>query len=233
MEGNIHAGTSTFEIEVPYKIIETGEKGEAKPLIVYLHGYNQNIEYFEKKVTSLKKIKAYHLFIQGPYPIYDSSRRREVSKWGRAWYLYDGNQPQFIRSMEHASSFIDGILNKLKPEINSTRCCIFGYSMGGYLGGYFAFSRPETISELIVAGGRIKAESFEGQRERAKHIHILAVHGREDTSVYPQPQINSIELLQSEGFKATYTLVDSEHKLTDAYIRESKMWLLKLGYVEM
>ncbi|MDZ7756039.1 hypothetical protein [Rhodohalobacter sp.] len=174
----LRSSTATYPIEVPFRLIETGERSEEKPLILYLHGFNQNMDYFEKKMEPLLQLNAYHLFIQGPYPIYDTTRKKDLSKWGRAWYLYDGGQEQFIHSLEKASGFIQGILDDLKADISYSRLCVFGYSMGGYLGGYFALSRPSYVQDLIVAGGRIKTEVFDGKREKADHINILALHGR-------------------------------------------------------
>lgn len=231
MRNVLISGNTPFKIDVPYKLIETGEK-VPKPLIVYLHGYNQNIEYFEKKVEKLLDVKAYHLFIQGPYPIYDTSGKRNVPKWGRAWYLYDGNQEQFIKSMEEASEFIQEIIDSFVNEIDISRLCVFGYSMGGYLGGYFAFSRWKHVNDLIAIGGRIKTESFEGKRDQAKHLNILALHGKKDTSVYPDPQKEGIELLQEEGFNATFKLLNAGHELAPVYIDEATKWLLSMGYVD-
>ena len=225
------SGKTSFKTEVPYKLIETGEKGE-KPLILYLHGYNQNIQFLEKKMESMLSIRAYHLFIQGPYPIYDTSGKVNVSRWGRAWYLYDGNQGQFIKSMEISSEFIQEIVDGLIDLIDISRLCVFGYSMGGYLGGYFALSRWKHVNELIVVGGRIKTEAFEGKRGLAKHINILALHGKNDDSVLPGPQKKCVELLKEEGFNATFTLVDAGHKLEKIFVEESKSWLKELSYVE-
>jgi predicted esterase len=222
---------ASFNIEVPYRLIETGGKGK-KPLIVYLHGYNQNIGYFEKKAESMLALRAYHLFIQAPYPIYDTSRKLKVSQWGRAWYLYDGTQQQFIKSMEKASRFIQEIIDEVKKKIETSRLCMFGYSMGAYLGGYFALSRWKLVDELIVIGGRIKTEAFEGKREQASHIRILALHGKDDESVYPEPQQQCVELLKREGFNAEFKLVDAGHKIEPIFIQESKAWLKEAGYVE-
>ncbi|MCP9292520.1 alpha/beta hydrolase [Gracilimonas sediminicola] len=222
---------ASFNLDVPYKLIETGDSGK-KPLIVYLHGYNQNIEYFEKKTAPLLELEAFHLFIQAPYPIYDTSRKLKVSQWGRAWYLYDGSQQQFLQSMENASRFILEIIEDVKEKIEISRICLFGYSMGGYLGGYFALSRWKHVNDLIVIGGRIKTEAFDGKREQARHIRILALHGKDDDSVYPEPQQECVELLKSEGFNAEFKLVEAGHKLEPIFIVESKDWLKESGYVE-
>jgi len=125
------SGKRSFNIEVPYKLIDVGEVKE-KPVIVYLHGFKQNIEQFEKLVDDLLSVEAYHLFVQGPYPIYDRSREKEVKDWGRAWYLYDGSQDQFVRSLELASEFLQQLIDDILKQISATRLAILGYSMGGY-----------------------------------------------------------------------------------------------------
>lgn len=223
------SGKSSFKIEVPYKLFETGEKG-AKPLIVYLHGYKQNIDSFQKLVKDMMKLEAYHLFIQAPYPIYDESRSKKVKDWGRYWYLYDGEQEQFVRSMELSSEFIQEIMDSLIPNLTISRICMFGYSMGGYLAGYFMFSRWKHVNESIIIGARIKTEVFEGKLEQAKHLNILALHGDKDVSVFPEPQKKEVEKLESLGFNASFVTVNTEHRLADQHIKEAKSWLRKLDY---
>ena len=159
MEDVLLSGKTSFKIEVPYKLIEVGSK-KKKPLIVYLHGYRQNITRFQEKVSKMLNVEAYHLFIQGPYPIYDESRKRKVEDWGRAWYLYDGEQDQFIRSLELSSEFVQEVTEGLLKHIDVSRLAVIGYSMGGYLAGYFALSRWKHVNELVVIGGRIKTEVF-------------------------------------------------------------------------
>ncbi len=225
----LSSGKTSFKIEVPYKLIESGDSGN-KPLIIYLHGYNQNIAYLEKKITLLLNVKAYHLLLQAPYPIF--SRKRSVSEWGSAWYLYDGDQEQFLKSMELASEFIQEVVDGLLEVIDANRICVIGYSMGGYLGGYFAFSRWKHVNDLVVIGGRIKAEAFENKRAQARHLNILALHGKNDTSVYPEPQQKVVKELQKEGFNATFQLTEGNHKLSKAQLEETRKWLLKTGYDE-
>lgn len=229
MQEVLISGKTSFKIEVPYKLIETGEKGP-KPLIVYLHGYKQNLAIFEKLTRLMLNLNAYHLYIQGPYPIYDSSRKKKVSEWGRAWYLYDGNQQQFIKSMEVSSEFVQEIIDSLRGVIEISRLCVFGYSMGAYLGGYFALSRWKHVKDLIVIGGRIKTEAFEDKIKKAKHINILALHGKNDTDVYPEPQQEEIMKLKSNGFNAEFKILDAGHKLTSEFIDESIKWLKERNY---
>lgn len=224
------SGKHSFKTEVPFKIIETGRK-EPKPLILYLHGFNQNIEQFETDCMSLTKgLMAYHLFIQGPYPIYDRSRTKNVSEWGRAWYLYDGNRGQFIKSLEITSQFLQEIVDQLLPHIEVTRMGVVGYSMGGYLAGYFSFTRWKHVDELVGIGCRLKTEVLNGNWNNLGHMHIIAIHGKDDTSVSGENQIREIEALKNHGIDAEIMTLDEGHKLTDSYIEQVLRWFSQKGY---
>ena len=224
------SGKSSFKIEVPYKLIETGIKGK-KPLIVYLHGFKQNIALFEKLTSELKTVEAYHLFIQAPYPVFDHTKSRKVEEWGRSWYLYDGEQDQFIKSLELASEFIQEVIDTLLPNLNVSRVCLFGYSMGGYLGGYFAMSRWKHVNEAIIVGARIKTEVFEDKLEQVEHIKFLAIHGEYDSSVLAEPQAKEIKKLIAFGIDAKFALLKEKHKLTRPFLDTAKEWLKSIGYI--
>lgn len=222
------SGSYTFNLEVSYKQIETGTTGK-KPLIVYMHGYKQNIQYFEKKCEALLAFKAHHLFIQAPYPVYDETRNRSVEQWGRAWYLYDGEQGQFIDSMEKTSLNIEKLIKKVKKGTSANHVAVLGYSMGGYLAGYFTLSRPQLVNDLIVVGGRIKIEHF---REKAfKNLRALHLHGKEDQSVASESARESCEKLAEQKADASFLEIDAGHRLTNEYITEIKQWMINKGYI--
>lgn len=223
------SGKASFKLEVPYKLIETGEPGE-KPLIVYLHGFNQNIEKFEELVDEMFSLQAYHLFIQGPYPIYDRKHQKKVKDWGRSWYLYDGEQYQFAKSLELASEFIQEEIEKILNHISVNRVSLLGYSMGGYLAGYFALSRWKLVNDLIVIGARIKTELFENARGRYDHLNVLALHGSKDNSVQSDPQKKCCDQLSQWGANVLFKELEERHVLSSLFLNESKKWLQELGF---
>ena len=226
------SGKTSFKIEVPYKLIETGKKGVKKPLIVYLHGYGDNLKSFEKRIESLFELNAYHLFIQGPYPLYDFSRKKPVSEWGRAWYLYDGKIKQFVKSLELTSEFIQEVVDNLIKFIEVSRMCVIGYSMGGYLAGYFALTRWKHVNDLIVINARIKTEIInQNDWQNLKHLDVLALHGIRDDKVDYKLQQKSIDDLQSNKVSSTIEFLDSDHKLDDIFLMKSKNWLSEKGYM--
>lgn len=229
MKNVLVSGKTSFKIEVPYKLIEVGEPGK-KPLIVYLHGFDQNIEQFQKLVKTMLDLEAFHLFIQGPYPIYDQKREKKVKDWGRSWYLYDGEQDQFIKSLELASEFIQEVTDGILNHISASRLTVIGYSMGGYLAGYFALSRWKHVNELVVIGGRIKTEVFEKRKGNYDHLNVLALHGSKDENVKSTPQKECCEQLAGWGANVTYKELEESHALSSLFLNEAKKWLRSFGY---
>lgn len=226
----IQSGKASFKIEVPYKLLETGAPGLAKPLIVYLHGFNQTEKSFRKDCKELLRADAYHLFIQAPYPIYDRSRSKPVSEWGRAWYLYDGDHDQFIRSMDHASRFIGQLIERTKKTADVTRTALMGYSMGGYLAGYHAIKNPEQLNELVICSARFKTELLEGDYKKIFHLSVLALHGNADKRVESSPQIEEIEGLKEQGIDSTFVAIDGTHKFSRNFTEKILDWFNIKGY---
>lgn len=229
MQEVISSGKATFKLGVAYKLVDTGEAVE-KPLIVYLHGFNQNMEQFRKLMADLQSLEAYHLFIQGPYPIYDRRHRKKVEDWGRAWYLYDGEQEQFVKSLERSSEFIQALIDKLLKNISANRISLVGYSMGGYLAGYYALSRWKYVNDFVIIGGRIKTELFEDRERSFEHMNVLALHGRKDESVKSSPQKKCCKQLSQWGANVTFKELEKSHALSDDYVDETKQWFLSKGF---
>ena len=227
----IFSGIQSFSLDVPIRLYETGEKKRAKPLILYLHGFGDQISSFSDECSDLiDAIEAYHLFIQGPYPLYDRKREKRVEDWGRSWYLYDGRQKQFLESLGKTSEFIRENVENITRNYPVTRCCMIGYSMGGYLGSYFAFMNPEIINELIVAGCRIKSEILDDNIKKIKHIQILALHGTNDKVVDFRSQKEEIRKLSEFGIECDIKLFDLGHTFTDKLKNEIRHWLMSKGY---
>lgn len=225
------SGKTSFKIEVPYQLIETGKKGLKKPLILYLHGFGENIKTFQNRCAPFMDLNAYHLFIQGPYPLYDHSRKRSVPNWGRSWYLYDGNKKQLIKSLELTSEFIQEIVDNLIQFINVSKICVLGYSMGGYQAGHFALTRWKHVHGLVVVGGRIKTEILsETDWDHLKHMEILAIHGGKDEQVDPEGQKKAIDQLKEHGIKSELLILDENHKFSEEMINEIIKWFQSKDY---
>lgn len=229
----LQSGKAEFKLQVPYKVLETGKSNKQKPLIVYLHGYGQTIKTFREDCTELLNVEAFHLFIQAPYPLYDRSRNKKVSEWGRAWYLYDGDQVQFRTSLDHASRFIREIITRVVKVVNADRICLFGFSMGGYLAGYHAIHCSEQLNEVIIYGARFKSELLIGDYQKISHQNILALHGKDDKKVEPGPQQAEILALRRNGVKAAFMEINEAHAISESGIKKILDWLNNKGYTCM
>lgn len=226
----LNSGRTSFKIEVPYRLYQTGKATE-KPMILYLHGYGQDLDTFVSATASMHKLEAYHLYIQAPYPEY--TRLRNGRKWGFSWYLYDDDKDNFIRSLEYTSEFIQGIVDQMAHFVTANNLFIFGYSMGGYLGGYFGLTRWKHTNGMILCGCRIKTEVVTDNWSDREHIKILALHGKSDDQVSAEPQRKEIEFLKKKGLKAEMRLLDEGHSLGQNYIVEAHKWLISMQFKEI
>lgn len=224
------SGKTSFKIEVPYQLAETGPKGP-KPLIVYLHGKGGTIEAFKRATSGLHALSAYHLYIQGPYADKTVTETRE--RIGYAWYLYNHKQGSLVKSLEYTAEFIQEIIDGVRPFLKITRLCLVGYSMGGYQAGYFAFTRWKHTNELIVIGGRVKTELLGTKWAHIGHIKVLGLHGKSDAVVDPARAKEEIDRLAAKGLDASFQAIPGGHDLSAAAIRRSVAWLKKNGYADM
>lgn len=207
---------------------ETGRAVE-KPLIIYLHGFDQNIEIFEKQTEPFHKIEAYHLYIQAPYPNFGNVKPR--GKWGFAWYLYNGKQGSFIKSLEYSSEFIQEVIDSVIPHLKISRICLVSYSMGAYLAGYFSISRWKHVNDLVVIGGRIKTEAFTKKKlAKASHINVIGIHGDKDELISAEKCKAEFIKLKESGFNAIFKKVNGSHKLTNNMCSTAISYLEKSGY---
>lgn len=224
------SGRSSFRVQVPIQLFETGSPGIRKPMLVYLHGYNQTLDTFLNDLEGLQELEAYHLFVEGPWPVIQHRHPKPVSQWGRAWYLYDGEEQQFRESMEATSEFLQKVIDRHLRLVPVERLALIGYSMGGYLAGYFAMTRWKHVNELAMIGARFKTEWLSSEEERLSHMNILALHGENDKQVSANRQKKEIDKLQKLSVSATFKAVPATHEWNPHYVSELLSWFKVIGY---
>lgn len=224
------SGRSSFRVQVPIQLFETGKPGVRKPMLVYLHGYNQTLNGFKESLKELRELEAYHLFVEGPWPVIQRKSGKPVSEWGRAWYLYDGDDQQFRESMEATSEFLQKVIDRHVRLVPVERLALVGYSMGGYLAGYFAMTRWKHVNELAMIGARFKSEWFSPDIHSLSHMNILALHGDRDSRVSPERQKKEMEKLQKHYVSATFKSVPATHSWNSKYVSELLSWFKATGY---
>lgn len=225
------AGKATFKLQVPYKLVRSGEDGP-KPLLVYLHGYGQDLHDFEQQMKPFLELDAYHLFIQGPYPL--KLNPKDLKRSGYSYYIYDEqDESSYIRSIEYTAEFVQEIVDHMLPIIKASRISVLGYSMGAYLAGYWGCTRWKHTNDIIMLNGRLKAELFKlkvEEQEVLRHINIAAFHGKEDTIVEPHKQKEMMDYLVKHHIKAEFHEVEGGHALTETLINATINWMIHLGF---
>ena len=220
------SGQLSFSLKTEYRLFGNDlAKAENDyrliPLYLYLHGYNQNTGLFEQYLPKTMALPGYHLLIEGPYPV--PSQKRSIPEWGRAWYLYDGDQQRFRDSMETTCRFIDQSLQKLEIRKNYSIVPI-GYSMGGYLAGYFWLTRPDKVMGLVSIASRIKSE-WVTNAQSYRNKPVLVLHGSDDEVVSKDRAWASGEKLQQIGIPVTMKEWRGGHKFLAEYDQAICHWM--------
>lgn len=225
------SGKATFKLQVQYKLGQTGDQGK-KPLIVYLHGYGQNVAIMEKKCKVLtSQLDAYHLFIQAPYPIKMKIDKPDSNIY--SWYIF-GDEKTYLRNLEYTSEFIQEIIDKVLTTIEVSRISLVGFSMGAYMAGYYGLSRWKHIFDIVMVGGRIKTELFvnsiKENSSHHSHQHFLAVHSKNDTVVQFEAQNKSITFLSDAGLNAKIIEYKGGHIINKRSINIMVDFFTQIGY---
>lgn len=209
----VATGKSTYKLQIPYKILETGPPGE-KPLVVWLHGFGQTSGWMQKQFEPVwSKVDAYHLFVQAPYLLLESYVQKKSE--GYSWYMFNGEKERYEESMEHAAEFLMDLISRMKPLLRSKGLTVCGYSQGAYLAGYLALSRPKHIDHAFMLAGRFKNEWVKDWN--ALHaVTLFGIHGDADDEVRWEPQEHALAEARDRGIAAHFFLVNGTHKINSA-----------------
>ena len=224
----LQSGKTTFKIEVPFRLYEVGMPGP-KPLLIYLHDFNQDIVRFEQQMTPLLGLEGYHLFMQAPYADFQVIPSEE--KRGYAWYLDHGYRGSLEKSLEYSSEFIQGVVDARLPYLNVTRCAVIGFEMGATQAGYFGFTRWKHTNELILIGGRFYQEWFEERDwNKRQTLEVLACIPSSETD---PDQIRETALVKARdrGLNLRIEKINPSAKVLEYALPLIQPWLLSRGYV--
>lgn len=212
----ISVGKKTFRLQVAYKCIETGGKGKEKPLLIYLHGFAQNRDWMMQRFQNdIKRIDAYHLFLEGPFLLLETYLKTQKKFY--SWYLFNGDKDEYVSSVEYVSEYLQEVLDQFQIQLQPSEIHIVGYSMGAYLAGYFALTRPTLINKCVMINGRLKTEWVKSW-EYLSEVCFLAIHGAKDEEVAPEKQNEHIQILNENGGRGTFVEVEGDHKINDQMI---------------
>lgn len=219
------AGWVPFQVNAAWEVYRTGEPQEQTPLLVYLHGYGENITGFREKTNSLQAIPGLHLFIQGPYPL----PRPGMKNRGYSWYVYDGPDSDFAAELAKATELVESVVAKITSVYSISEVISVGFSMGAYLGGYWALFGSHPPDLLAACGGRIKTELLHHNEPVIKPgiRKFAAIHGKDDKAVVGEHQQKAVDELIQYGFEAEMIWVDSGHAFDGVMENAVKRWVIQ------
>lgn len=200
--------------------------GRKSPLILHLHGFGQNRTQFLSQTRSLTTLEGIHVYPDGVYPVLtrSPSSTRRAGESPRSWYVYEGDPVTFISALEQASRFLESLLDRLEGDYGPREVLLQGYSMGGYLAGYLALSRPDRFRAVAVTGCRLKTECVERFTAAHRRLAVLAVHGKADERVDGRRQQESVELLRQNAVPAEMVWTEGEHAMDAHQVEIIRAW---------
>ncbi len=184
-------------------------------LVVALHGQGMRPASFARDTLSAMPEHATVLYPQAPLPF--EMRRPGGIKQGNGWYVYLGDTPEFLASMERAENWLRYVLDATlaKGGIDAARVSLLGFSQGGYLAGYVGLRNADLFHRLVVAGSRLKHEVLENNARAAAAGHptfrILDVHGENDEGVPVEPCRESAAKITRLGVPVDFRTYPTKH----------------------
>jgi len=202
-----------------------GAGDSAAPLVLCLHGYGMDEDFFASLLQKLFALPYRFLIPRAPHPV-------DVglgSANGGSWYDYDGNQDRFRAELQRVEGEIVALLRDVEASAALTppRRYVLGFSQGGYCGSWLALRHPETFAGLIVSGARVKTEFLpeEMLAAAANGFGALLCHGEKDRSVTLDAALRSRDALAAAGVDVVLRTFDVGHSLGRGQVAAMAEWL--------
>ena len=193
------------------------------PLLLCLHGYGMNEDYFAGLLQSLFDLPWNIVTVRAPFEATDVKGR------AYSWYDYDGNQERFRAELQRTDDLLQSFLADLESQlgIRPAQRVLLGFSQGGYCGSYVALMNPLLFQGLVVSGARVKVEILQDAIPTAATagFRALLCHGEKDKSVKRDAAESSLRGLTSGGVEAELQLFDSGHVVGRSQVAAIKDWL--------
>ena len=181
------------------------------PLVLLCHGMGEDPERCSAAWPKLLALPVHAVLPAGPFPF--EVREESGIRIGHAWYLYDGGQDLFRRTLDLAEAWLHGLLRRLEATQGwePRDRAVVGHSQGAYFGGVLALRHQDLFERLVCVSGRVKMEFARGAVQGA--LRALVVHGATDRSVPADAARESVDALRGSGYDADLLLLPGGHRL--------------------
>lgn len=233
-------GAAAFPVPCRFELHLPSAKGLKPPfpLIVAFHGMSQTAEIFAAQISGLLDGPFAVLVPDGPYAheVKDGDGRRE----GRAWYIYTGDQDDFLASVRHTASWVWSLVDAAaaRHPIDPARIGLLGYSQGGYLAGVMAIDKVRPVKACVLVGSRLKVELLENGGKKAKKKTskaktksvavppFLCLHGERDKIVPTEIAKQSADKAKDLGVEIRFETFPAGHRVVDEEMRAAAAFFL-------
>lgn len=202
-----------------------GAGGPTDPLLLALHGYGMDEDFFAVLLQKLFPQPVHVLLPRGPKP---GDMGLRVAH-GASWYDYDGDQTRFRRELERVEHELLAFLAEVEAEqgLAPRARYLLGFSQGGYCGAWLAVRHPERFAGMIISGARVKTEFLEDAMPAAaaRGFRALLCHGERDHSVTLEAAMRSRDGLAAGGIPAELRVFDAGHSLGRKQLAVIAEWL--------
>lgn len=227
-EFTLNEGTTPFAIDTGWQLfVPPGPPPEGGwPLVLALHGMGMSGRMLALIMNDLLEPRAAYLFPDGVYPY--EIRKADRIRIGYAWYLYDGTEPLFRRTLERTEAHLLGLLDAVAAHTPTDRARTFllGYSQGAYTGYFVALRNHARFAGLVAIAGRMKEEFVaEHLAAASTHLPVLILHGEQDPAVLFDRARATHDTLVRHGFPVEMRSFAKGHELGRPEIEAARAWL--------
>lgn len=195
------------------------------PLVVLLHGMGESGRTAADAWPRVLSLPVHVVAPDGPFGF--EIREGHGVRIGRAWYLYDGDGPEFRRTYDAAVRWVLESVARaerrhgLRPRARA----VIGYSQGGYLAYGAALRGGPAYDRLVAVAGRLKEEFLAAELAAPSRLSALLLHGRDDRAVPPDASVRSHRVLLRAGCAAELRLLPGGHGLRSDRDDAAARWL--------
>ena len=137
MSKSIETITTSFSHEVRCLIRPPlGPEQEKVPVLIALHGQGMSASLSLRILRHLDAERMLLVVPEGVYPF--EIRKKKTMEIGYAWYLYRGEQEEFLHHLKRGEEYLLSLYDELERRysIDRARSVLLGFSQGGYLAGF-------------------------------------------------------------------------------------------------
>ena len=217
-------------------------KGHPKNMIIFLHGYIDNIDVLEPKlqymIDNLDDVVI--RLPQSPYSCeihpgkkqwYSMHRfdpnddRKTTDNMHQCTAIYDKMGPGLQEAYSYLKPYIDNCL--LEYGLTEKNLFLCGFSQGATLAIYTALLCEEKVKGCITFGGMIAPHSFL-TKNYLNAPDMFLIHGTADNLVRYEAMACTKKILKETGCKVeTLTIPDENHRVTEDGVKAAVKFIKK------